>query len=388
MRRYDHSRHPGETLIEAMAKEMDVTDAPRIKLRFSLKLFLSHFLAVLLVSGSIGTFFYFNAIDSLMQSLRSRLQNSASLLSQSIDANDLETIQKPADVQQAAYLSTLEKLRRLRRSNPDIAYLYIMRKTGEQIQFVVDSDETEKQALPGREYPEASDLLRMGFHEPSVDDKPYRDEWGVFLSGYAPLRNGRGRYLVGIDMRADEVDHKLAQLRLTGLISLLGSLLLALLFALYLSRGLTRRIDALIKSCRKIALGRFDARITMRTFDEFDDLIDAFNTMGEDLGQTRAQADQAIAELRDARDNLEQRVQERTLDLESALEKVQVLSGMLPICCSCKKIRNDKGYWQQVEQFVEMHTNARFTHGLCPECGLKLYGDILSKKNARSDSHR
>jgi HAMP domain-containing protein len=371
-----------------MAKEMDVTDSPRIKLRFSLKLFLSHFLAVLLVSGSMGTFFYFNAIDSLMQSLRSRLQNSASLLSQSIDANDLETIQKPSDVQQAAYLSILEKLRRLRRSNPDIAYLYIMRKTGEQIQFVVDSDETEKQALPGRGYPEAPDLLRMGFHEPSVDDKPYRDEWGVFLSGYAPLRNGRGRYLVGMDMRADEVDHKLAQLRLTGLISLLGSLLLALLFALYLSRGLTRRIDALIKSCRKIASGRFDARITMRTFDEFDDLIDAFNTMGEDLGQTRAQADQAIAELRDARDNLEQRVQERTLDLESALEKVQVLSGMLPICCSCKKIRNDKGYWQQVEQFVEMHTNARFTHGLCPECGLKLYGDILSKKNARSDSHR
>ena len=365
-----------------------MTDAPRIRLRFSLKLFLSHFIAVLLVSGSIGTFFYFNAIGSLMQSLRSRLQNSASLVSQSIDARDLETIRTPADVQQPGYLTTLERLRRLRRSNPDIAYLYIMRKTDERIEFVVDSDETEKQALPGREYAEAPDLLRMGFHEPSVDDKPYRDEWGVFLSGYAPLRNGQGRYLVGIDMRADEVDHKLAQLRLTGLVSLLGSLLLALLFALYLSRGLSRRIEALIKSCRKIASGRFDARITMRTFDEFDDLIDAFNTMSEDLGQTRIQADQAIDELRDARDNLERRVQERTLELESALEKVQVLSGMLPICCSCKKIRNDKGYWQQVEQFVEMHTNARFTHGLCPECGLKLYGDILSKKNARSDSSR
>ena len=368
--------------------EMDVADAPRIKMRFSLKLFLSHFIAVLLVSGSIGTFFYYSAIGSLMQSLRSRLQNSASLLSQSLDANELEKIQTPADIQQAVYRTTLAKLRRMRRANPDIAYLYIMRQTGERIQFVVDSDETEKQALPGRDYPEAPDLLRIGFHEPSVDDKPYRDEWGVFLSGYSPLRNGQGRYLVGIDMRADEVDHKLSQLRLTGLVSLLGSLLLALLFALYLSRGLTRRIEALIKSCRKIASGRFDDRITMRTFDEFDDLIEAFNAMSEVLGQTRFQADQAIAELRDARSHLEQRVQERTVELESALEKVQVLSGMLPICCSCKKIRNDEGYWQQVEQFVEMRTNARFTHGLCPECGLKLYGDILSKKDTPTDSHQ
>lgn len=81
--------------------------------------------------------------------------------------------------------------------------------------------------------------------------------------------------------------------------------------------------------------------------------------------------------LKDSRDNLELCVQERTQALETALEKVQVLTGMLPICCSCKKILNDEGYWQQVEQFVEMHTSARFTHGLCPECGLKLYGDIL-----------
>jgi HAMP domain-containing protein len=354
--------------------------APHIRLRLSLKLFLSHFVAVVLVSGSVGTFFYYNAIGSLIQSLRSRLQNSAALLSQSIDARDLEAIRTPDDVEQEAYLRTLRNLRRLRRANPDIAFLYIMRiESDKKIRFVVDSDETERQALPGRDYPDAPDLLLAGFNEPSVDDKPYRDEWGTFLSGYAPLRNGKGRYLIGIDMRADEVDNKLAELRLTGLVSLLGSLFLALLFAISLSRGLTGRIRALIDRCRLIALGRFDARIEMRTFDELDDLIDAFNSMSEDLGKARGQAEKAIADLRDARDNLEERVQERTRELETALEKVQVLSGMLPICSACKKIRNDKGYWQQVEQFVEMHTSARFTHGLCPECGIKLYGDILSK---------
>lgn len=359
-----------------------MTHQPRIRLRFGLKLFLSHFMAVLLVSGSIGTLFYINAVHSLMHSLQSRLKNSAALLSQSIDANDLEAIRSKADIERSIYLDTLNRLRRLRRSNPDIAFLYIMRKEDNRITFVVDSDETAEQAMPGREYTEAPDLLLVGFNEPSVDDQPYRDEWGVFLSGYAPLRNGNGRYLVGIDMRADEVDQKLSQIRLTGLLSLLASLLLALLFALYFSRGLSRRIDTLIKSCRRIATGRFDETIRMRTFDEFDDLVEAFNTMSEDLSQARNKVKNTVDELRDARDNLETRVQERTRALETALEKVQVLSGMLPICCSCKKIRNDEGYWQQVEQFVAMHTGARFSHGLCPECSVKLYGDILAKKDS------
>ncbi|MDA8138756.1 MAG: HAMP domain-containing protein [Desulfobacteraceae bacterium] len=353
----------------------------RIRLKFSLKLFLSHFIAVLLVSGSIGTFFYINAIDSLIRSLRSRLQNSAALLSQSIDARDLEALRSEADITQPIYITTLERLRRLRRANPDIAFLYIMRLEGDHINFVVDSDETDRQALPGRVYDDAPERMHEGFHEPAVDEKPYRDEWGVFLSGYAPLRNGEGRYLVGMDMRADEVDNKLSQLRLTGLVSLLASLLLALIFALYLSRGLTGRINTLIKRCRRLALGRFDEKIEMQTHDEFDDLIEAFNTMSEELSQARAKTDQVMTELRDAHDHLDQRVKDRTEALETALEKVKVLSGLLPICCSCKKIRNDQGYWQQVEQFVSMHTGARFSHSFCPECGAKYYGDILSRKD-------
>jgi hypothetical protein len=112
-----------------------------IQLRFGPKLFISHFMAVLLVSGSIGTFFYFNAIESLMQSLRSRLQNSAALLSQSIDAQELDEVRSEADVEKESYRTTLEKLRRLRRSNPDIAFLFVMRKEGDRVTFVVDSDE-------------------------------------------------------------------------------------------------------------------------------------------------------------------------------------------------------------------------------------------------------
>jgi len=357
-----------------------------IRPRFATKLFLSHFLAVFLVSGSVGTFFYNRAIENMMYSLRSRLQNSAALLSEGIDARELESVSAPADAGLEVYRLTLERLRRMRRTNPDIAFLYIMRKEGDRVLFVIDSDETEKQAEPGREYSDAPSLMLTGFHEPSVDEKLVRDEWGVFLSGYAPLRNGGGRYLIGIDMRANEVESKLSQLRLVGVISLLASILLALLFGLSFSRGLSRRVQALIRRCREIASGRLEGHIESRTFDEFDDLVDAFNMMSDDLAAARGRADSALEELRQAGDQLETRVRERTGELERALEKVNVLSGLLPICASCKKIRDDRGYWQQVEHFMMAHTDARFTHGLCPDCAVKLYGHILNRDDILKDT--
>jgi hypothetical protein len=59
---------------------------------------------------------------------------------------------------------------------------------------------------------------------------------------------------------------------------------------------------------------------------------------------------------------------------EKALAEVKTLRGFLPICSSCKKIRNDQGYWQAVEQYIKEHSEAEFTHGLCPDCFKKLYG--------------
>ena len=64
------------------------------------------------------------------------------------------------------------------------------------------------------------------------------------------------------------------------------------------------------------------------------------------------------------------------LELKEALSKVKLLSGFLPICSSCKKIRNDKGYWQQIESYISEHSSAEFSHGLCEECAKKLYPEF------------
>jgi DNA-binding response OmpR family regulator len=65
---------------------------------------------------------------------------------------------------------------------------------------------------------------------------------------------------------------------------------------------------------------------------------------------------------------LQQSLAERVRELENALTHIKRLQGILPICCYCKKIRNDQNYWQRVEGYIAEHSEARFTHGICPEC--------------------
>jgi PAS domain S-box-containing protein len=68
-------------------------------------------------------------------------------------------------------------------------------------------------------------------------------------------------------------------------------------------------------------------------------------------------------------------------ELKDALGKIQTLSGLLPICSWCKKIRDDEGYWNQIETYIGDHSEAEFTHSICPECMKKHYPDFADNKN-------
>jgi AmiR/NasT family two-component response regulator len=65
------------------------------------------------------------------------------------------------------------------------------------------------------------------------------------------------------------------------------------------------------------------------------------------------------------------------IELQEALAQVKTLSGLLPICSSCKRIRDDEGYWNQLEAYIQDHSEVVFSHGLCPECAKKLYPEIF-----------
>jgi len=78
--------------------------------------------------------------------------------------------------------------------------------------------------------------------------------------------------------------------------------------------------------------------------------------------------------------NLQTTLAERVREVEEALSRVKQLQGLLPICSYCKKIRDDQNYWHQVESYVGKHTDARFSHGICPECTDKFRIELTTKR--------
>ncbi|MBE3063580.1 MAG: PAS domain S-box protein [Spirochaetes bacterium] len=86
----------------------------------------------------------------------------------------------------------------------------------------------------------------------------------------------------------------------------------------------------------------------------------------------RKRSEQALGEAAKEREKL-------VKELQYALDNIKTLQGLIPICANCKKIRDDKGFWNQVEAYISEHTDARFSHGICPDCGKKLYGNLYEE---------
>ncbi len=94
-------------------------------------------------------------------------------------------------------------------------------------------------------------------------------------------------------------------------------------------------------------------------------------------------------EIQTAHDKIKTEIEERKktqnekdvliVELKDALSKVRTLRGLLPICSSCKKIRDDSGYWNQIESYIRDHSDAEFSHGLCPHCAAELYPDLYKE---------
>jgi HAMP domain-containing protein len=139
----------------------------------------------------------------------------------------------------------------------------------------------------------------------------------------------------------------------------IGGLLLGFFIAMVITHNISRSIRLLELSTREISQGKFDRLPQIRNRDELGELSWAFQEMAQRLKQVEEGRERLIQTLRDA------------------LAKIKRLQGMLPICTSCKKIRDDKGYWNQLEAYIEEHSEAEFTHGFCPDCMKRLYGISL-----------
>ena len=138
-------------------------------------------------------------------------------------------------------------------------------------------------------------------------------------------------------------------------------LLVVILLGIYLILKFTfAPMGNILKSLGIIKSGNFDHKIDFKSNDEFQKLTDSINEMTSNLKEITA-----------SKKELEKVIKEK----EKAEDDIEKLSKLLPVCSNCKKIRDDKGHWQQVDEFLSSQTSTEVTHTICQECAEKLYGD-------------
>ncbi len=120
-------------------------------------------------------------------------------------------------------------------------------------------------------------------------------------------------------------------------------------------RDVSHRVKARIALQR--ARDELEERVRARTRD-LEDMNERLGDEIQERKKTQAERERLIEELQDA------------------LAKIKTLRGLLPICAHCKKVRDDSGYWNQIEDYVRAHSEADFSHGLCPDCITELYPEL------------
>lgn len=192
--------------------------------------------------------------------------------------------------------------------------------------------------------------------------RPVRTGMGSILDAAVPILDGRlGSSHVG--MSGNLVERDVNEVLRTILLVSVGIIATMMLLALLIATTATKPILDLARLAKQVGEGRFEERATVRSRDEVGDLALAFNEMIEARRDHELERERLVTELREALDN------------------VKTLSGFLPICSHCKKIRDDKGYWKAIEEYISQRSDAQFSHGICSECFEKLYPTYGSEED-------
>jgi len=320
------------------------------RISFRWKLTLNLVLFTVITTLVIGIVTYYTTCQALMEHLRSGLASRAALAALMIDPHDLMFLQTPADEKRPVYSRLQKLLLRIKSSQPDIKYIYIMRCSRKPniYTFVIDPalpvdenvngriDESEMPAHIGDEYdvspcPE----MQRAFSGPAADREINRDKWGYWLSGYAPIRDRQGNAvaIVGMDMSAARVIayQKLSMRRVV--MALIGLLCLALLLSFFLADCLTRPLKAMVSAIKQIGKGDFSVRIATESQDEIGLLARTFNQMSKEVGDLHA-------ELETRNRDLEQKVAERTVELKEAHEQLYLKHQEITLINAALQERN------------------------------------------------
>lgn len=289
-----------------------------IKTSIRLKMLVGFILIGLLSSITLGGIIFKVVSDYEISKVLDKLDMAAQLGTSVVDG-DKHSLLQPGDEDSEYYKELLEKLRGLKNTS-GLEYLYTyVPYTDEKVQFVVDTDESEDQAVIGDEYPEEGEELDPALLEAlkgtaTVSSEPYTDRWGTFYSGFAPIKNSKGEVVavVGADISLQEVKDIQKKIIIPISIGLLISIIISAAAALYVSKLISKPIDFMVNGLDDIVKnsGDLTQAINIRTGDEIEMLAGKTN-------QLLANIRQIIQKIRETADNVNQ----NTVEITSAIEQ-------------------------------------------------------------------
>lgn len=264
-------------------------------MRFQTKVFLYSLTIALLSSLLAATFIYLPARKLVFGLMQSNVLSIAATTASLLDASGHEKIRTRQDQSGENYLRVEEQLRKARNANRRrdiyVKFLYTMRPYPEnpaKAQFVVDSEEHgEDKSNVGDIYKVDNQDYKFRLNDDQVEDRFLRDQWGVWLTASAPLRDARGDAVaaVGVDVSAEDTLKQLHGLLWNGALALAGAVGFAWLFSRLVARRLASPLNEIRSFVEKISKGNYRETLHLDSRDEFSEVAEAMNEMSVGLQQ-------------------------------------------------------------------------------------------------------
>ena len=286
-------------------------EAPKPKtglLNLQTKLAIAFAVLAIVSSAIVTAAIYIRVRSRLYEDVRDHLRDSVSIGALQVNGDVHATLTDPSQEDSDVYLDMKETFRAIRDAGTNFKFVYSLRNVDGKIYFVVDAEENpEDVSHLGDEYTDAppglADLM-TAMNQPFVNEEFYTDQWGTFLTGYAPIYKADGTVdaVLGIDIEATNVASYQSSILRSALLIFAGTALVMGIIGWFIGQRLASPILALIDGARRIEAGDLSYKVEVSTHDETSILADAFNTMG--------------AQLRELVGGLENRVVDRTKEVE------------------------------------------------------------------------
>lgn len=272
---------------------------PRLRLPLGHKVFL--ICAGLACSISLfgSLMLYRGAKHALREQVREGLKGIASTAAAQVESDLHRSIRTPNDKSSQAYKQVRTKLRQLLVTNPRIRDVYTMRPTKNPnvFQFVVDAD-SKRPAEIGENYSiaECPDM-RTGLRRPAADAKPTEDKWGIWISGYAPIKDAAGQTdgIIGVDMSLDQLRRDESALWKSAVRNAVLAFFLATVLSLLITKGLLNIVSVFVNAAHRVESGDLDVHVSISSADEIHEFADAFNGMVAGLKESRERLLEAVS---------------------------------------------------------------------------------------------